>query len=98
MVCHFCFAHIGEGYFPYPQCLVSREPDESYISGDFIVRSATDAHGVSISNKIGINLSSQDGWSTSAALTYDLATSANVCGVSNFPGDSNPSAGFVKVH
>jgi len=59
---------------------------------------ATDTHGVSISNKIGINLSSQDGWSTSAALTYDLATSANVCGVSNFPGDSNPSAGFIQVH
>ncbi len=59
---------------------------------------ATDTHGVSISDMIGINLSSQDGWSTSAALTYSLATSAPVCGVSNFPGATNPSAGFIQVH
>jgi hypothetical protein len=59
---------------------------------------ATDTQGVSLSNMIGINLSSQDGWTTSAALTYSLATDAPVCGVSNFPGSTNPSAGFVQVH
>jgi hypothetical protein len=54
--------------------------------------------GVSISGDIGINLSSQDGWSGSSSLTYAFATSAPICGVSNYPNANNPSAGYLQVH
>lgn len=54
--------------------------------------------GVSISGHIGINLSSQDGWSGSSSLTYAFATSAPICGVSNYPNANNPSAGYLQVH
>lgn len=59
---------------------------------------STWSQGVSISNQIGINLSSQDGWTTSAALIYDLAVVAPVCGVTNWPNRNNPSAGYLQVH
>jgi hypothetical protein len=54
--------------------------------------------GVSISDIIGINLSSQDGWTGSSALTYDLSASGPICGVNNFPNANNPSAGYLQVH
>jgi hypothetical protein len=54
--------------------------------------------GVNISGYIGINLSSQDGWTTSTSLVYDLAVTAPICGVHNYPNANNPSAGYLVVH
>jgi hypothetical protein len=54
--------------------------------------------GVSLSDMIGINLSSQDGWTGSSALTYDLSVQAPICGVDNFPNANNPSAGYLQTH
>jgi hypothetical protein len=56
------------------------------------------SEGVSISHYIGINLSSQDGWTTSTSLTYDLKKTAPICGVTNYPNGNNPSAGYLQVH
>jgi hypothetical protein len=54
--------------------------------------------GASTSGVIGINLSSQDGWTGSSALTYDLKVKAPICGVSNYPNATDPSAGYLQVH
>jgi hypothetical protein len=59
---------------------------------------ATWAEGVNFTDYIGINLSSQDGWTTSTSLTYDLKKSAPICGVTNYPNGNNPSAGYLQVH
>jgi hypothetical protein len=54
--------------------------------------------GANVVDIIGINLSSQDGWSGSSALTYDLSAKAPICGVSNYPNGNDPSAGYLQVH
>jgi hypothetical protein len=54
--------------------------------------------GASVSSYIGINLSSQDGWTGSSALTYDLKGQAPICGVDNYPNANNPSAGYLQTH
>jgi hypothetical protein len=59
---------------------------------------STWSEGVNLSDYIGIDLSSQDGWTGSSALTYDLAEEAPICGVSNTPNSNNPSAGYLQVH
>jgi hypothetical protein len=40
--CHFRLIHSGKSDFPYAQPLVSREPDESYFSGNLIVGACRD--------------------------------------------------------
>lgn len=48
---------------------------------------------------VGINLSSQDGWSNTAYLTFATgSTSLPVCGVNNYPNSTGPSAGYLQVH
>jgi hypothetical protein len=59
---------------------------------------STWSQGASISDYIGMNLSSQDGWSGSSALTYDLKVKTAICGVYNTPNSNNPSAGYLQVH
>lgn len=54
--------------------------------------------GANVAGVIGINLSSQDGWTGSSALTYDLAVKAPICGVHNYPNGNDPSAGYLQVH
>lgn len=54
--------------------------------------------GANVSGVIGINLKSQDGWTGSSALTYDLKVKAPICGVSNYPNGNDPSAGYLQVH
>jgi hypothetical protein len=46
-----------------------------------------------------INLSTQTGWSASASLTFVAGSQAlPLCGVSNVPNGTNPSAGALTVH
>jgi hypothetical protein len=47
---------------------------------------------------IGINLSSQDGWTADSALTYDLSKRGAICGVHNTPNGNHPSAGELDTH
>jgi hypothetical protein len=48
---------------------------------------------------LNINLSSQDGWSTSAYLTFQAGSqNVPVCGVNNYPNANSPSAGQLNVH
>jgi hypothetical protein len=54
--------------------------------------------GASLAGDIGINLSSQDGWSSDAELTYKLSANGAVCGVNNYPNYSSPSAGHLQTH
>jgi hypothetical protein len=59
---------------------------------------STWSEGASLSDYIGINLSSQDGWSGSSELTDDLKVKAAICGVRNTPNSNNPSGGYLQVH
>jgi hypothetical protein len=54
-----------------------------------------DLHNVGLN----IDLSSQDGWSTSAYSVFQAGSqSVPVCGVSNYPNSHSPSAGWLNVH
>jgi hypothetical protein len=59
---------------------------------------ATWTGGASTSGIIGINLSSQDGWSRNAQLTYALKANGQICGTKNVPNGHNPSAGWLQTH
>jgi hypothetical protein len=59
---------------------------------------ATWTRGASTSGIIGINLSSQDGWSRNAQLTYALKANGQICGTQNVPNGHNPSAGWLQTH
>jgi hypothetical protein len=64
-------------------------------------RQATFSSGVQLEKDgLNLNLSAEDGYSSSATLTYNLGdNSAPYCGVSNFPGATQPPApGFIQVH
>jgi hypothetical protein len=54
--------------------------------------------GANVTGDIGINLSSQDGWTGSSALTYDLKVKAPICGVNEPPGYQGASPGYLQVH
>jgi hypothetical protein len=54
--------------------------------------------GVTTSGVIGINLSSQDGWSHNAQLTYAMKANGAICGTTNVPNGHNPSAGWLQTH
>jgi hypothetical protein len=48
---------------------------------------------------LNIDLSSQDGWSTNAYLTFSAGSeTVPVCGVYNYPNSHSPSAGELNVH
>jgi hypothetical protein len=54
--------------------------------------------GVNLS-ALGLDLSAQDGWTTSAELTFKFTSQGGaVCGVSNYPNANNPSAGYLQTH
>ena len=60
---------------------------------------ATWSVGASVSDDIGINLSSQDGWTQDSSITYDTSVYAPVCGVKappNYQGGTSP--GYIQVH
>jgi hypothetical protein len=56
--------------------------------------------GVSLKAEgFNINMSSQDGWSTSSALTYEMHNAGlPVCGMTNYPNSTDPSAGYLQVN
>jgi hypothetical protein len=69
--------------------------DDTYTTD----QQTTWSSGANVSPIIGINLSSQDGWSGSSSLTYNLKRQAAVCGVSAPPNyQGSPSPGYIQVH
>ena len=66
-----------------------------YLPGDKDTINRSTAHsfggGVTTSGKIGINLSAQTGWTSSASITYFTNYSGGmyVCGEGNYPGQPN---------
>jgi hypothetical protein len=90
------FGTPGASAIPIGKCLVTH-PDTtlSYTQGT----QQTFTSGVSLAAKgYGVNLSSQDGWSASATLTYAFASSsAPICGMADYPG-SPDYVGIIGVH
>lgn len=54
--------------------------------------------GVSIASKIGINLSSQSGYTSESYLIIDAKESAPVCGTANYPNTPGVNVGYIQLH
>ena len=54
--------------------------------------------GVSIASKIGINLSSQSGYTSESYLIIDAKESAPVCGTANYPNTPGVNVGYIQSH
>ena len=62
-------------------------------------KASTFSAGVSIASKIGINLSADTGYTTTAGLFFSFVSQGHpLCGVNGFPGSTNPAPGLLTVH